>query len=121
MVVCDVCGKSAAETVRVTAKDKSYRKDLCGEHLADLLKGARAPKRGRPTRSKPTTTQPTSAPRRRGRTPKAAAETAPAPIAAPKRERKKITDAAILEKRRAALVKARQARAAKRALSASAG
>jgi hypothetical protein len=111
IVVCDVCGKSPAGTVGITAKDKSYRKDLCAEHLAELLKGARAPRRGRPARA----AAPTSAPRRRGRPPKAAPETAPSPTTVAKRNRKKITDPVILEKRRAALVRARKARADKRA------
>jgi hypothetical protein len=115
MVVCDVCGKSAAETVGISARDKSYRKDLCSEHLAELLKGTRAPRRGRPARSKPASTQPTSAPRRHGRPLKAVAEKTPVPPSGAKRERRKITDPVILEKRRAALVKARKARADKRA------
>jgi colicin import membrane protein len=118
VVVCDICGKSPSETVAIAAKDKSYRKDLCAEHLAELLKGARAPKRGRPVRTQPASAS--AAPRRRGRPPKAAAATAPAPAVAAKRERKKITDPVILAKRRAALVKARQARADKRAAATSA-
>jgi hypothetical protein len=97
MVVCDVCGKSPAQTVGIAAKDKNYRKDLCAAHLAELLQGARAPKRGRPTR-----TAPAPAPRRRGRPPKVAAETRPAATTAAKRERKKITDPVILEKPRVA-------------------
>jgi hypothetical protein len=43
------------------------------------------------------------------------------PAVEAKRERKKITDPVILEKRRAALAKARQARADKRAAGKSAG
>ena len=114
IVVCDVCSKSPAETIGITAKDSSYRKDLCSDHLADLLKGARAPRRGRPAggglRSRTATAAKTAKP-------------AVSPAAEPvtKRERKKITDPVILEKRRAALTKARQARADKRAAAKSAG
>ena len=117
IVVCDVCSKSPAETIGITAKDSSYRKDLCSDHLADLLKGARAPRRGRPAggglRSRTATAAKTAKP----------AKPAVAPAAEPvtKRERKKITDPVILEKRRAALTKARQARADKRAAAKSAG
>jgi hypothetical protein len=120
VVVCDVCGKSPAETVGITANDKNYRKDLCAEHMAELLKSARAPSRGRPrgTRAAAAQAPAAGAPRRRGRPPKAAAAAA-AP--APKRERRKITDPVILEKRRAALAKARQARADKRAAAKNAG
>jgi hypothetical protein len=110
IVVCDVCGKSPAETVAIAAKDKNYRKDLCAAHLTELLKGARAPKRGRPAHMAPI-----SSPRRRGRPPKASAETAQATTTGAKRERRKSTDPAVLEKRRAALAKARQVRADKRA------
>ena len=122
IVVCDICGKSPAETVGITAKDKNYRKDVCADHMADLLKGARAPSRGRPRGTRTISTTRASAvaaaPRRRGRPPKAAAAAA---AAAPKRERRKITDPVILEKRRAALAKARQARADKRAAAKNAG
>ena len=109
MVVCDVCGKSPAETVGITATGKSYRKDLCREHLADLLKGARAPRRGRPASSTP----------RIAATKTAATPAAPKVVA--KRARKPITDPVLLEKRRAALAKARQARADKRAAAKRAG
>jgi hypothetical protein len=116
MVVCDVCGKSPAQTVGISAGDRNYRKDLCAEHLAELLKGARAPRRGRPARAGAR-----SAPRRRGRPAKAAVATkTSAPATSTKRARRKITDSVILEKRRAALAKARQARAAKRAAAAAA-
>ncbi len=116
MVVCDVCGRSPAQTVGISAGDRNYRKDLCAEHLAELLKGSRAPTRGRPAG-----TSPASGQRRRGRPSRAAAAAkASAPATSTKRERRKITDPVILEKRRAALAKARQARAAKRAAAAAA-
>ena len=116
IVVCDVCGKSPCDTVGISIGDKSYRKDLCAEHLAELLRGTRAPRRGRPAavRTKAAAAPP-AAPRRPGRPPKeevASAATAAPPV---KRERRRITDPVILEKRRAALAKARKVRAANRA------
>jgi hypothetical protein len=54
VVVCDVCGKAPAETVTIRVGARSYQKDVCGPHRDELLKGARAPRRGRP-RSKPAT------------------------------------------------------------------
>jgi hypothetical protein len=52
IVVCDVCGKPAIETVSLKVAARGYQKDLCQEHLDELLKDARAPRRGRP-RTKP--------------------------------------------------------------------
>jgi hypothetical protein len=42
MVVCDVCGRSPAERVGISAKGQSYQKDLCTEHLATCFE-ARVP------------------------------------------------------------------------------
>lgn len=119
MVVCDVCGAAPAETVGITAKDRSYRKDLCSKHLSELLTGARAPRRGRPRRASASSAPaPSAAPKRRGRPPKAAqAQATPAKSSNGRRKRVPITDPAILQKRRDALAKARAARAAKRAAS----
>ena len=120
MVVCDVCGGAPAETVAITAKDRSYRKDLCATHLSQLLDGARAPRRGRPRKAEAPAAKaaPPQAPRRRGRPPKAAAASAAASKPAASRKRGPITDPVILQKRRDALAKARAARAAKRAATA---
>jgi hypothetical protein len=120
LLVCDVCGKPAADTVAITARDKPYRKDLCSEHLAELLLGARTPKRGRPSgrRSTAQTAPPAKTPRRRGRSLGARTGSSAATRTAAKgstRPRRRITDPVVLEKRRAALAKARAARAAKRA------
>jgi hypothetical protein len=123
------CGKPSVQTVAITAKDKSYRKDLCAEHLAELLRGTSAPRRGRPrkpvtkaTPATPATTPTPEAPKRRGRPPKLQpATTTVATTSSAARPRRKITDPAILAKRRAALVKARQARADKRAAARPAG
>jgi AT hook motif len=138
MVICDVCGAPASEGVRISTGTRSVVKDLCAAHLAELFAGSHAPRRGRPR----TTTSPgaggggaasPSAPKRRGRPPKAPSEApvtkrrgrppkaqasgqqAPAVSAQVAKPRRRITDPVILERRRAALVKARQARADKRA------
>lgn len=48
VVVCDECGAAPAETVGIRVKDRNYQKDLCKRHVEELLRGTRAPKRGRP-------------------------------------------------------------------------
>ena len=108
VVVCDVCGKSPAETIGITANAKNYRKDLCAAHLAELLKGTRAPTRGRRRASAVTLSV-------RGRRRSNEDQTEEPPRV--KRPRRRITDPVILEKRRAALEKARKALAEKRAAS----
>ncbi len=55
MLVCDVCGEPAQETVGIRAGGKGYIKDLCARHVQEILQGARAPRRGRP-RVRPATT-----------------------------------------------------------------
>jgi hypothetical protein len=116
MVVCDVCGTAPAETVGITARGSSYRKDLCSEHLRELLRGTSAPRRGRPPKAQAVSTTSTQeGPKRGGRPPRLqTSQRTPASEPAAKRPRRKITDPAILAKRRAALEKARAARAAKR-------
>ena len=47
MLVCDVCGKPEATTVTIRANERNLQKDFCAKHLAELVQGARAPKRGR--------------------------------------------------------------------------
>ena len=53
VVVCDVCGSPAVETVSLKVASRSYQKDVCQTHLDEMIQGARAPRRGRP-RTKPT-------------------------------------------------------------------
>ena len=48
MLVCDVCGKPAAQSVTFRVDGSNRVKDFCEQHVADLLKGSRAPRRGRP-------------------------------------------------------------------------
>ncbi|MDP9331594.1 MAG: hypothetical protein M3P11_13295 [Actinomycetota bacterium] len=52
VVVCDVCGSPAVETVGIRVAARGYQKDVCQTHLDELVTGARAPRLGRP-RSKP--------------------------------------------------------------------
>ncbi len=77
ILVCDSCGKPAAETVTIKAARGNFVKDLCSSHVTELVTGARKPRRGRPkavvagsARSTPKKTgarKATSAPKRRGR------------------------------------------------------
>jgi hypothetical protein len=77
ILVCDTCGKPAAETVTIKVARGNFVKDLCASHVSELIAGARRPRRGRPkavvagsARSAPKKTavrKATSAPKRRGR------------------------------------------------------
>jgi hypothetical protein len=46
-LVCDVCGKPEATTVTMRVNGRNLQKDYCSKHLAELVQGARSPKRGR--------------------------------------------------------------------------
>ena len=109
VVVCDTCGKAPAQTVAITVNGRSYRKDLCSEHLSELLANTHTARRGRPRAA--------SAPKSgRGRSKAKASPKGRAPAKrATKSPRRRVTDPEILAKRRASLAKARAARAAKRA------
>ena len=48
VVVCDMCGSPAVETVNIKVAARSYQKDVCQVHLDEMVQGARAPRRGRP-------------------------------------------------------------------------
>ena len=48
ILVCDTCGKPAAETVTIKAARGNFVKDLCTSHVNELVAGARRPRRGRP-------------------------------------------------------------------------
>jgi hypothetical protein len=83
ILVCDTCGKPAAETVTIKAARGNFVKDLCATHVTELVAGARRPRRGRPkavvagsasstakktaARKKTSSRKATSAPKRRGR------------------------------------------------------
>lgn len=47
ILVCDVCGRPAAETVTIKVGNRNFVKDFCSTHLNELTAGARAPRRGR--------------------------------------------------------------------------
>ena len=48
IVVCDVCGKPASETVTIKVARGNFAKDLCANHVTELVAGARRPRPGRP-------------------------------------------------------------------------
>src|SRR5687767_8140591 len=71
IVVCDVCGKPASETVTIKVGRGNFAKDLCATHVTELIAGARRPRPGRP-RKMAGAGPAAAAPKRRGRTRKAA-------------------------------------------------
>jgi hypothetical protein len=71
IVVCDVCGKPASETVTIKVGRGNFAKDLCATHVTELIAGARRPRPGRP-RKMAGSGKATAAPKRRGRPRKAA-------------------------------------------------
>ena len=64
IVVCDVCGKPATETVTIKVARGNFVKDLCAQHVTELTAGARRPRPGRPRKLAAGTEE---TPRRRGR------------------------------------------------------
>lgn len=47
MLVCDTCGRPAAETVTIRSSRGNRQRDYCMQHLGELLAPSRVPKRGR--------------------------------------------------------------------------
>jgi hypothetical protein len=47
ILVCDACGKPAAETVTIRVSRGNFVKDLCASHVNELVSGARKPRPGR--------------------------------------------------------------------------
>jgi hypothetical protein len=47
ILVCDVCGAPAVQTVGLRVGGRSMQKDVCREHLEEITKGARPARRGR--------------------------------------------------------------------------
>lgn len=113
VVVCDVCGGPAQRSVTFRIGSRSLAQDLCASHLQELVRTSHAPRRGRRPSSPPppAATAATARPRRRSAAKPSTSEKQPTV----KPQRKRITDPATLEKRRAALAKAREALASKRA------
>jgi hypothetical protein len=70
IVVCDVCGEPATETVTIKTGRGNFAKDLCTRHVTELTAGARKPRPGRPRKMGEGSAE---APRRRGRPRKTAA------------------------------------------------
>jgi hypothetical protein len=72
ILVCDVCGQPASDTVNLKIGRRSLVKDLCSRHVAELTAGARRARPGRRRAVVPSNETP--AKRRPGRPRKAAAE-----------------------------------------------
>jgi hypothetical protein len=78
ILVCDVCGRPAAETVTIKASRGNFVKDMCSAHVAELVAGARKPRPGRrkgavadsSAAAKKRTAKRTATGKRRGRPPK---------------------------------------------------
>src|SRR2546425_11197243 len=47
ILVCDVCGKPASDTISIRVGGRNLTKDVCETHLAELVAGARPARRGR--------------------------------------------------------------------------
>ena len=76
ILVCDICGRAASDSVTIKVGRGNFVKDLCETHVSELLRGARRPRRGRrpgivAKTSASKTTSRTSTGKRRGRPPKA--------------------------------------------------
>jgi hypothetical protein len=69
ILVCDICGQPAVQTVTFKVGRRNLQKDYCSVHLQELTAGARAPRRGR----RPGAVV-ASAAKRRGRPPKGGAK-----------------------------------------------
>ena len=67
IVVCDVCGKPATETVTIKVARGNFAKDLCATHVTELVAGARRPRPGRPRKMAGSGQAASAAPKRRGR------------------------------------------------------
>jgi hypothetical protein len=61
VLVCDQCGKPAETSVTIRVETRGFVKDLCEQHLRELLSNTRAPRRGRPRVASPTRSAATSA------------------------------------------------------------
>jgi hypothetical protein len=76
ILVCDACGRPAAETVTIRVGRGNFVKDLCATHVSELISGARKPRPGRRKGSvarAPATKKAAATRKRRGR-PRSAAK-----------------------------------------------
>ena len=64
ILVCDTCGRPAAETATIKVARGNFVKDLCSTHVDEMIAGARRP---RPGRRKGVVSSAAAAPRKRGR------------------------------------------------------
>jgi hypothetical protein len=143
VIVCDTCGQPATERVTIRVGGRTLQKDLCAAHLSELLQGAHPARRGRQPSMVPPEQKRTSRAGAQASTPgarvaasggrrrsaralrsannKSADRKGTSSATGRQRlARKRISDPAILQKRRAALEKARKALAKKRAATAKA-
>ncbi len=77
ILVCDVCGRPAVQSVTIKVGRQNWTKDLCQVHIDELTAGARKPRPGR--RRAVVAAGDAVAPRRRGRPPKSASASGGAP------------------------------------------
>ena len=78
ILVCDVCGRPAVQSVTIKVGRQNWTKDLCQVHEDDLTAGARKPRPGR-RRAVVATGDVVTPPKRRGRPPKSASAGGGAP------------------------------------------
>ncbi|HEY7281520.1 MAG TPA: hypothetical protein VID47_08005 [Actinomycetota bacterium] len=76
ILVCDVCGRPAVQSVTIKVGRQNWTKDLCQVHVDELTAGARKPRPGR-RRAVVAAGDAVGAPRRRGRPPKSASAGGP--------------------------------------------
>ncbi|MET0800181.1 MAG: hypothetical protein ABWZ53_03315 [Actinomycetota bacterium] len=70
ILVCDVCGRPAAETITIKVSRGNYVKDLCSAHVTELIAKARKPRPGRRKGVVARAPAPDATSKRRGRPPK---------------------------------------------------
>ena len=71
ILVCDSCGRPAAETITIKVSRGNFVKDMCSTHVNELVAGARRPRPGRRKGVVAKRAAEKAAPKRRGRPPKA--------------------------------------------------
>jgi hypothetical protein len=67
ILVCDSCGRPAAETVTIRLDRGNFVKDLCATHVSELIAGARRPRPGRRKGAVAAKPAASTAPKKRGR------------------------------------------------------
>ncbi len=78
ILVCDVCGRPAVQSVTIKVGRQNWTKDLCQVHVDELTAGARKPRPGR-RRAVVAAGDVVAPPKRRGRPPKSASAGGGAP------------------------------------------